>query len=315
MTWLKLAEELPEDAPVTDFDIEMTLYNRLVEILIQKGVDYRKINQMVMSYPTETRKDLALLNATLMNLGADSGIPRNWLVERLEQAERRFERDGTARDKMWLKTGLDGVHQGPELKRNLPTATQPNLKGPAEKEMPLGPGLAPMGPVGPGGPGMGAPKPPMPSAAKPPMPGGAPMGGPGGAPGAGGSASEVKMLLDKGDLEQALSVLQKLVGDKKPAAPGMGAPAPKPSFPPKKEGPAAGLEKKDEPKKDEKPAEKKPEEKKEGSLWRCGSCHDPLELACGACNGPLVCTGCSKEAKFKGPDCAKCEKSECACKE
>lgn len=284
-------------APATEYTDEYKDFNALSYILLSKAIPLDQVNACInRNAPVKTIEDLARVNADLFKLADQYNIPRTWLLEQVKK-RRQVEGSKGGIKMSWLfKQAADG----PELGRELPTRTRPDKGGPLDG--PEGMDLPPEGaapPMG-GKPPMG--KGPMPGG-KPPMGGPAkpPMGGPGGGKPAG--LDEIKMMLDKGDLQGALEGLKKLLpgGGDKPAAPPHKAPnlgkppAPKPA--PAKEEP-----------KDQAP---KPEEKKEEpagapkgarNLMICGSCNVALEAHCPSCDTALTSKATKEDAAPESED-------------
>lgn len=266
---LQQRDEIMSSRVPTPYDEEWIDHRALVRVLIQQGVPIDKIEEIASSNPVRSIEDLAHLNGKFFSLAEQFEIPRSWLLTEVSKKKHRkahLQTQFTGDTNMsWLsKKAADG---GPELESPLPTKSQPNLKGPAD------------------GPGLGG-KPPAP---KPPM-GGAPGGlGMGGGPQKNPGVDQIKSLLDKGQLQEALDALKKLVPggagaggppmhkapDLGKPKPPMGGPAGKPAMPPAGGGEGAGAP----------PMGHKPMASKH--LMECGACHITLEASCPTCDSPL----------------------------
>lgn len=277
-----------EEQPILDTSDEYRDYKELSYLLLGKGVPIERIHDLINRAPIVTVEDMASVNAGLIGLTQEFGIDRNWLLSQVEKRKRRANLNPGGLPKMsWLKKA-----DGPEMEYKLPTKTRPDFGGPID-EGSMGEGMPPKPPMGPGGPGMGG-KPPM----GPGMGGKPGLGGPGGpkppakAP---KGLDEIKMLLDKGDLQGAMDGLKKLLpggGDKagpgpSHRSPNLGKPpAPKPAGPPKPEdkGKPEGEPAKPAPKAK---AEEDKGDKKASRTLHCGACNIVLEADCPTCGDTL----------------------------
>lgn len=265
-----------EQRGATPYDDEWKDHKNLTYLLLREGVPIEQINAAMGEI--RTVEDLAAVNAALFTLADEHRIPREWLVKQLDKKRSKAQSNGGT-PMTWLKKA--GPLDGPEMEHQLPTKKRPDFGGSVEDGMPAGPSDPSAGPM-PGG-----PKPP----AKPGLPGLPPAGpkGPGGKGPAG--ADEVKMLLEKGDLQAALEALKKLLpggGDKSPApphkAPNLGKPPEKKDDKtPAKPAPGAAPEEKDE-----KPEEGKPKASYAARTLQCGACNIVLEASCPTCDGEIV---------------------------
>lgn len=247
--------------PLTRYSDEWVDAMALIRILLRQAIPVESINAILEREKITTVEQQAKANADLMTLAEQFSIPRVWLMKELsrkkwrkEESVKIFNEEFT--QMTWLIKNADN---GFGLDRNLPNKAQPDLKGPVDDKGPVG-GKPPFG---------GAPKP--------------------AAPGAGGSGvSEVKSLLDRGDLAKALEALKKLVpegGAPKPLAPA----GPKPELPGKPSGlPGAGAPKLPAPAGpvggDIKPMA--------SAAYSCANCQ--TVLACGDCQGLLKCAACDQ---------------------